>query len=169
MSGSSPTKLEKRAKRGARQAPRQVGYREGVVGRRRDEVAPFAVLVEQHVDAARLALAMDERRLRGGELGQREGAVVVAADATNHGRPVAEAGQRVHRIGRLAAAGAHRLEALERRIERRPPAGLKELLSAGRTELVPLGKGRWEPVDQVDVERPAADQLDGFHTGNSPR
>ena len=51
-----------------RGAPRQVARREGVVGRRPHEVAAFAVLVEQHVHAAGLAVARHEPRLRRGQL-----------------------------------------------------------------------------------------------------
>ena len=144
--------------------------RERVVGGRPDQVAALAVLVEQHVDAA----ACRPRGAPGGasagaELREQEPAVFVGAHAADHGGAVAEARHRVDRVGRLAAAGAHRVDVREGFVHRLAHRGVHQLLGAGRPQLVPQRERAGQPVDQIEVEGAAADQVDRLHMRSSPR
>ena len=148
---------------------RQILGRELVVGARPHQVAPLTALVEQHEHTARLAAARHVARVGAVELGEHKLAVGIFAGAPQHGGAESHAREREHCVGRLAAAGTLRLHVEQRLLQRLALLGRHHRLRTGWPQLAPQGEGVGQPVDEVEVEGAAADEVVRLHRQSDPR
>ena len=173
--GEPPQQLELRLQRlladkgceirhpGVRQAARQVGRAELVVGGRPDQVAPLAAFVEQHVDAARLALMGHVAGRVPAQLVAEVAPVVVLADAAQHGGSEAQAAKGVDHVRRLPPTAAMTLDRGEGLVQLRAQRLGEGLFRAAGRQLAPQGEAVRQPVDEVEVEGAAADEVQTAH------